>query len=617
MTKNFNANHYITKYYIPLSLSLISLILVIFNLYKVETDNFELIKVGNNYEGCLGCHKNLSGFSDAHDPKAIGCASCHSGNPFSSDTTAAHKNLILIPGNIRTAKQTCGQLECHPLLTENIQTSLMTTGRGMVTVNRYVFGESSSPDGQGNISEIGFTASDIHLRNLCASCHLALQKTIPDTIHQLSRGGGCLACHLQYSHEAKEQMLQYKTNKALPTSHPSLSIQITNQNCFGCHSRSGRISTNYEGWHETLLDSVPVANPHNYRELDDGRIFVKQTTDVHHQKGLDCIDCHTWRETMGDGNSYNHQEQQVEISCQDCHRTSIPKYIKYKQLNDIEKKIIKIRNYKTNKRYIKSEKTGNAILNITQEKDNKFYLIKKNTNRLHQMNSPLSICTFEIKGHHRLTCKSCHSRWAPHCLGCHTQYIPSANAFDHLKQKDINGGWIEFSSDFFADLPTLGIRKIKNQEVIDTFIPGMILTIIHEDGTELFRRLYAPTAPHTTVKKARDCKSCHNNPLAIGFGRGKLFLENEQWQFIPLYTINPVDQLPEDAWTGFLQTRTEYVSTRSNTRPFNRIEQQKILQVGSCLTCHKPDNKNLEMIYFDYEAALELVTKSCVKIDWN
>ncbi|MFC2088066.1 hypothetical protein ACFLSX_00560 [Calditrichota bacterium] len=617
MLKNLNGNHQITKFHTPIGLSLVSILIILFILFKTENQNFNIVKIGNNYESCPGCHQNVSDFSVSHDPNAIGCACCHLGNPFSADSVEAHKELVPVPGNINTVEQTCGITDCHPLIAENIQKSLMTTGRGMVTVNQYVFGESLTPDGEGNLAEPKHSPSEKHLRNLCASCHLAQPKTMPDTVHQLSRGGGCLACHLQYSDEAKAQLIQYKNEKKLSNVHPSLSIQISNDHCFGCHSRSGRISTNYEGWHETLLDSLPSVYQDKYRLLDDGRIFIKQSPDIHHEKGLECIDCHTWRETMGNGESYNHQEQQVEISCRDCHRATLEEATTIDKLNDIDKKIVDLRRWNYNTEIFTTVKSGNALLNIIKDKDNKFYLIKKNTGNLHPLNPPPPICTSAIEGHQRLTCKSCHSAWAPQCLGCHTQYIPSAEAFDHLDQKEVIGGWIEFSSDFYADLPTLGVIKINQQEVIDTFIPGMILNIFHEDGIELFRRLYAPTSPHTTSLKARDCKSCHNNPLALGYGRGKLYWEKNKWNFIPAFSINPIDSLPEDAWIGFLKTSTQNVSTRTNTRPLNKNEQQKILLVGACLTCHEATEDNLDNIYSNFETALKFITKECLVTRWD
>ena len=74
----------------------------------------QLIKDGNINEGCLACHTNIQGFSEAHNPSAIGCASCHLGDRFTLDKDLAHKRMIKIPGNLSNAARTCGTSACHP-----------------------------------------------------------------------------------------------------------------------------------------------------------------------------------------------------------------------------------------------------------------------------------------------------------------------------------------------------------------------------------------------------------------------------------------------------------------------------------------------------------------------
>ncbi len=134
----------------------------------------------------------------------------------------------------------------------------MTTNSGIVSVDRFIFGETESPDIHSHIKELEFTAADKHLRDLCAKCHLGNEKTETGPIGEFSFGGGCNACHLNYNELALKQHNDYidskKAEDKLASVHPSLDINITNNHCFACHSRSGRISTSYEGWHETLLD---------------------------------------------------------------------------------------------------------------------------------------------------------------------------------------------------------------------------------------------------------------------------------------------------------------------------------------------------------------------------
>ncbi|MCP6657834.1 hypothetical protein NL521_28275, partial [Klebsiella pneumoniae] len=50
--------------------------------------------------------------------------------------------------------------------------------------------------------------------------------------------------------------------------------------------------------------------------------------DIHHARGMECIDCHTSRDIMGDGYAYENLYHQVEIRCEDCHgsATSPPRW---------------------------------------------------------------------------------------------------------------------------------------------------------------------------------------------------------------------------------------------------------------------------------------------------
>jgi hypothetical protein len=292
------------------------------NLYTTsdQAKNIAVLK-----ESCVRCHGEVKGFSRFHDPKLIGCSACHLGQTMEMEKKAAHAGMIKIPGNSADAKLTCGQTGCHPGIPERVDTSLMSTMSGVVSVNKFAFEEIDSPSGKFHINNIGQTPAESHLRNLCASCHLGNPKTEFGPVTELSRGGGCNACHLNYGKKALLELNSYDSLKivsadsALLKGHPSLSLDIRNEHCFGCHSRSGRISTSYEGWHETSLSKGEIEQGPKFRELDDGRIFRKIKADLHFEAGLVCIDCHISYEVMGDGNFYEHKEDQLLVECEDCH----------------------------------------------------------------------------------------------------------------------------------------------------------------------------------------------------------------------------------------------------------------------------------------------------------
>ena len=96
-------------------------------------------------EGCVTCHIKTMGIENSHTPERIGCYSCHLGNRLTKDKTEAHKNLVLIPGNSSNADRTCGAVGCHPQMISRMQNNIMNTMNGVVSVDKWVFGEAESP----------------------------------------------------------------------------------------------------------------------------------------------------------------------------------------------------------------------------------------------------------------------------------------------------------------------------------------------------------------------------------------------------------------------------------------------------------------------------------------
>lgn len=593
---------------------------------KVSGDTLMLSQVpmvSGRAEGCLACHGEMKGFTDSHSPEAVGCASCHQGNPFTLNKDQAHKNMILIPGNLAVASNSCGTANCHPDISQRINTTLMTTNSGMVTVDRYVFHEIRNLDSLTHIKDLTHSAADEHFRNLCANCHLGNPKRKWGPIDELSRGGGCNACHLNHTAEGAKQLETYLAGglKEIPEIHPQLSLNITNDHCFGCHSRSGRISTNYEGWHETQLETIPDKERSFYRELQDGRIFIKAPEDVHHQLGMDCIDCHNSYETMGDGNVYAHKEEQVKIACEDCHFETIPKSKNFAELTREEQKIIRLREGLSEKnRYLTVSASDKAIINSFIKNDSAF-IKTKNSNSTFSLSAPANVCS-RGDAHSEVTCTACHSTWAPQCIGCHNEFDKNAeNAFDLLDYEDAHGSWVEYIGAYLKDAPTLGVVDKDGKKEIYSFVPGMIMTIDKgsfpgEDEEVLHHRLFAPTSPHTTQKQGRDCKSCHASALALGYGRGELNYiidgSKAHWEFVPRYANNQYDGLPEDAWTGFMEERKDQSATRKGMRPFTIKEQSKVLLVGSCLQCHDQDSDLMMSSLEDFERLLETRSIKCI-----
>ena len=592
-----------------------------FNETQISTSNL----VNGGKESCMVCHDNVSGFTASHSPQAIGCFSCHGGNPFDGDKDGAHKNMVLIPGNYEDADKSCGTANCHPDITERKNSNLMNNISGMISVDRYVFNEQHSPDLLTDIEELGNSAADVHLKNMCVRCHLGNPKTETGPVNEKSRGGGCIACHINYDEFAATANISHKLNSndsAYLIHHPSISMKVSNQHCFGCHSRSGRISTNFEGWHETTLTAEQLPDNKDFRLVEDSRVFRHITEDVHHTLEINCIDCHNSYELMGDGNYYSHQENQTTISCKDCHFEGKPNLIKAENL-DNESAIIASMRFGniTNKNFLATADRNIPLINTYFNNDTAYFLTK-NQGKKFVLSSPGETCT-KGNAHDNVSCSACHSSWAPSCIGCHNEYDENEPGYDMQKNIEKIGSWVEYVGEFNAHAPALGLRDNNGIQEVIPVVPGMVLTIdigsfnkqLHD--SLIFHRLFAPASPHTTSSEGRNCKSCHFNPVALGYGEGKFIIENDNLIFDSKYQNNPHDGLPEDSWIPFLGKPKNKYATRSNLEPFSIEQQKKFLQVGACLNCHDDNSEVMQNSLVDYEKVLREISDKCVVLFKN
>ncbi len=600
-----------TVYILGIPLLVIGLFMLLkFSFLSKNSQLQEYTPLVKSSSSCIACHSPMRGFSEAHAPNKITCIACHLGNNTVLDKNNAHLTMVSVPGNLSNASQTCAK--CHQGIDVRVQKSIMNTMSGIIAVDKHVFGENKNLDSLFNIHHLkDKTKAESHLRNKCASCHIGNEKTHPNPITQQSRGGGCTACHLNYSEKGKIAHQKYIDSKKshLTKIHPSLSLNITDNHCFGCHSRSGRIATNYMGWHETIFKDTLRNNP-NYWVLDDRRVFEKKQADIHNTKGMSCIDCHDSFDVMGDGNTYAHQENAVHVKCTDCHFTAKAKTVQFRLLSQADKRIVKLRKMDTTSRFLGSENNERTLLNVIQ-KNHQNYLITKQDSKKLPLKMPSSNCT--KNAHQKLACSTCHTSWAPQCISCHTSFDAKNDGYDLLAKQWKMGVWKETGSDFLAEFPTLGVVLKDGKETIKTFAPGMIMHLQKNEKETDFHRLFAPVSAHTISKKATSCKTCHQNPVALGYGRGQLTfnVNTNKWHFKATYQKQK-DALPKDAWIAFMNADNKAKATRSNVRAFSLKEQQKILQVGTCLTCHKDNSEVAQRMLNDFEKAKQDKKNSCL-----
>ena len=587
-------------------------------------------------EGCLVCHAGVTGLSAAHDPRAVGCASCHRGNVYSLQASLAHDGMLLVPGNLATAARTCGG-DCHADVVVRVRRSLMTTLAGIVTVNRLAWGEPQ--DGTApHIASIGQSPADSHLRQLCALCHLGAPKTEPGPVSELPQGGGCTACHVHYGSDARAALERHRAERAgatgpaggpgaaPPAVHPDIALPVGNAPCFGCHSRSGRISLSYDGWHEAN-PPPPEAQPARTRTLEDERVVVQVAPDVHSTRGLLCIDCHTAQEVMGDGTLHARQSEQLRVACGDCHPHSRPVTVAASEVDSGSRRIMRLRNFPAAERVLATA-SGDVLVNAHVDADGRARLVRKRDGVALDLRPARPQCRDAV--HTRVSCTGCHTAWAPRCPTCHTRFDPDDKGHDLLDDRPVQGAWVESSEAFTTAPPTLGVRRIgapgASRTTVEPFVPGMIASF---DGSRaqggaadpVFRRWYGRAFSHTVSKAGRTCTSCHGDPVALGYGEGRLdFVAlgpgRGQWRFAPAHAPGP-DGLPADAWIGFQRARTRDVSSREDVRPLAVEEQRRVLAVGACLTCHDGASRVMQGLLRGEGRIHERLSASCRVPVWE
>ena len=356
-----------------------------------------------------------------------------------------------------------------------------------------------------------------------------------------SQGGGCNACHLDYGSEAARAIAIYakipraRNARRFRRRTPPLTLNPRNDHCFGCHSRSGRIALSYEGWNEMRetvgdnaapdkLGTVPGYSRAT-RRLDDGRHVEKIVADVHHERGMEFIDCHTANELMGAGGGWRKKARRRQFAA------TTAAWCRWREIVDRSsaRLLHKLRGWTLAPgSRMGPTRDGEPLVNVVVEPGKGARLLRKRTGEALPLKPPAAACT-ENKGHQRLSCTtSCHTAWAPRCSTCHTSFDPADEGFDHTP-REVGEGHLERNRRLFevgaahAGRTRRGERARRNRHLRaghgDDVRPqpeaGKPPELIH-------RRLYAKLSSHTTRREARSCVSCHGDPVALGLGKGKL-----------------------------------------------------------------------------------------------
>lgn len=554
---------------------------------------------------CVACHDRIEHTSRSHTD----CVSCHGGNPQERNKNAAHLSMYG-RGNPSAPEHwhnTCGA--CHLYQLDRVSSTLMYTATGMIRNTALtwegngeelyssrggeVYDSSGRPQRLKPVAEMDHLSGELY-RKFCSQCHVARET---GDVYGASHASGCAACHFPYNeygtYQGEDRSMRGKRPHA--TTHTMESLP-RNEVCVRCHNRSGRIAYSYQGLNDANNSMVPTKNGLPGPVLaSGGRNLTHISSDVHFAAGMDCIDCHTSRDVMGDGYAYKNMYLQTEIACDDCHGgAKPPRYREIVAENDEavrESQAYRLQMRPGMKMILTTK--GRKYSNVFY-KDGAVWVLGKRSGKLFKSKVITGTCEHSVVGHGRMECYSCHSRTVVQCYGCHTTYDRSKPGMDYVKGVETPGRFSE-KEDYRMLYPFP--LALNQRGKISTVTPGCqtFVTVVEPDGTvsknEYVARFkgkqqlrFAPFYSHNTGTRAIGCGECHGNPAFLGFGQHVVAGRSIEGTMI-------CEQSADKPLDGFLTLQGGKVKaysaiTRERSRPLNAAEVRRTLAVNLCLVCH-------------------------------
>jgi len=432
-------------------------------------------------------------------------------------------------------------------------------------------------------------------RKFCSRCHIGSSNA---ESYASAHAAGCAACHFPWNdtatYEGRDKAMEGRAGHS--ASHAMTALPDTRV-CSRCHNRSGRIAFSYQGLYDGNNGLVPTSGGEGGPLMTSGaRNLTHITPDVHFAAGLECIDCHTSRDVMGDGFAYRSMYLQTETACEDCHGSGreLPRYHEVTREND--EALRESKSYqqpvRSGMRMIQTSR-GRSYSNVFY-RDGVIWLQGKRSGKLHRSKVITGTPEHTIAGHGRLECYACHSHTSVQCYGCHTRYDKGASAMDFIKGEETPGAFSE-TEDYRMLYPFP--LALNQRGRISPVTPGCqtFITVAEENGslskTEYVAKYkgkqqlrFAPFYSHNTGKKAVGCVECHGNPAFLGFGQHVVEGNSIKGTLI----CERSDSKPLDGFLTMDKGRVKAYSaiTRENSRPLNGSEVKRTLSVNLCLPCH-------------------------------
>ncbi len=285
-------------------------------------------------EYCLTCHQGLPQISPSHPVAQFGCVVCHGGEALALNADLAHSTMRggANPSDLTVVEQSCGGSQCHSGSTadnrdhiQRVMTNLQSTYSGAIANMLYTFGVEpdlkarygmhavtddrvTTPTGVASLQLFDAAAfANPSIQKFAADCTTCHVNGTPGAGAQYARFTGCSACHTPGGAPVSADELA-----GIPQSKQThrLTTAIPYTQCNTCHNRG-----NYDLRTMTFVprSDTPTDRLHDYYQP------IAQFTRCEYT--LDCIDCHTRTEAMGDGDIHSTKKDVQYIQCKTCHGT--------------------------------------------------------------------------------------------------------------------------------------------------------------------------------------------------------------------------------------------------------------------------------------------------------
>lgn len=548
-------------------------------------------EAGIGSPGCLTCHGDIEVVTQNMGFE-LSCTFCHGGDPRAVEKDQAHVQPTLPPimdntvaprdydlpyqrfvnpSNLRVAMSTCG--ECHPLKVESVIKGMMATAAGhyagglyqsgVVDTQTPIYGTFRAEDFDGYVPFengaverlIGLITYDPNAdpnlfsthfaavpAQACARCHLwSRGKGYRGAVGAdgTYRADGCAACHMLYANDGRSQsadMMIDHEEQGHPMHH-IITRAIPTEQCLHCHHRGARIGLSFTGRAQMppRLPSGPgvpgttdVLFNGNYHYADP----ETNPRDIHRERGLHCIDCHTKAAIMGDQNIWGHMDQATKIECRMCHG-----------MPDHGGTLIDHDNLPLTN--VTQTPEGDVVL--TSKVDGVQHPVTQIMNIVDPLSpvfNPRAACSMNdnhLKAEGGLECYACHSYWTPNCFGCHFERDERLVGVNLVtRQREI--GKVRTNNKVFESLKHFFLGPNSESRIAPYIVScHPIADVTAPDGSKILDFVMPttvngksglginPVNPHTVRGRdqVRTCAECHRSPPALGLGSGNYALARD------------------------------------------------------------------------------------------